>query len=490
MIMMVKPSFDESVILSEGMSVIPLWTEVYADLRTPIQILKTLKKMSVKYYLLESVEGGDKWGRYSYLGFDPALEVRGKKGDVEIISSVSIKQKTDEPNMVLRDILSQYKSPFIKELPPFTGGFVGYFAYDYIRYAEPKLKFDKRDDGNFYDFDLLLFDKVICFDHLKQKIIIINNIKTDNLSENYARGVLELEQLCALLTRDYSYSEEKAGLKSGFKQLFSKEEYCDMVKKTKEYIKEGDIFQAVISNRLEAEFEGSLLNTYRVLRTINPSPYMFYVKYDDCEIAGASPETIVSVADGTVSTFPIAGSRRRGQTEEEDRQLIEDLTHDQKELSEHNMLVDLGRNDIGKVSEFGSVRVEGYKEILKFSHVIHMASTVKGKMRDGFDRFDALSAMLPAGTLSGAPKFRACEIISELEGVDRGVYGGAVGYIDFKGNMDMCIAIRMAAKKNGKVYVQAGAGIVNDSVPESEYQECINKATAMAEAIKRTSEVR
>ncbi len=490
MIMMVKPSFDESVILSEGMSVIPLWTEVYADLRTPIQILKTLKKMSVKYYLLESVEGGDKWGRYSYLGFDPALEVRGKKGDVEIISSVSIKQKTDEPNMILRDILSQYKSPFIKELPPFTGGFVGYFAYDYIRYAEPKLKFDKRDDGNFYDFDLLLFDKVICFDHLKQKIIIINNIKTDNLSENYARGVLELEQLCALLTRDYSYSEEKAGLKSGFKQLFSKEEYCDMVKKTKEYIKEGDIFQAVISNRLEAEFEGSLLNTYRVLRTINPSPYMFYVKYDDCEIAGASPETIVSVADGTVSTFPIAGSRRRGQTEEEDRQLIEDLTHDQKELSEHNMLVDLGRNDIGKVSEFGSVRVEGYKEILKFSHVIHMASTVKGKMREGFDRFDALSAMLPAGTLSGAPKFRACEIISELEGVDRGVYGGAVGYIDFKGNMDMCIAIRMAAKKNGKVYVQAGAGIVNDSVPESEYQECINKATAMAEAIKRTSEVR
>ncbi len=472
------------------MSLIPRLTEVYAELRTPIQILKTHKKMSVKYYLLESVEGGDKWGRYSYLGFDPALEVRGKKGDVEIISSVSIKQKTDEPNMILRDILSQYKSPFIKELPPFTGGFVGYFAYDYIRYAEPKLKFDKRDDGNFYDFDLLLFDKVICFDHLKQKIIIINNIKTDNLSENYARGVLELEQLCALLTRDYSYSEEKAGLKSGFKQLFSKEEYCDMVKKTKEYIKEGDIFQAVISNRLEAEFEGSLLNTYRVLRTINPSPYMFYVKYDDCEIAGASPETIVSVADGTVSTFPIAGSRRRGQTEEEDRQLIEDLTHDQKELSEHNMLVDLGRNDIGKVSEFGSVRVEGYKEILKFSHVIHMASTVKGKMREGFDRFDALSAMLPAGTLSGAPKFRACEIISELEGVDRGVYGGAVGYIDFKGNMDMCIAIRMAAKKNGKVYVQAGAGIVNDSVPESEYQECINKATAMAEAIKRTSEVR
>lgn len=490
MIVMVKPSFDESVILSKGMSVIPLWTEVYADLRTPIQILKTLKRMSVKYYLLESVEGGDKWGRYSYLGFDPALEVRGKKGDVEIISSVSIRQKTNDPNVILRDILSQYKSPYIKELPPFTGGFVGYFAYDYIRYAEPKLRFDKRDDGNFYDFDLLLFDKVICFDHLKQKIIIINNIKTDNLSENYARGVHELEQLCALLTRDYSYSEEKAGLKSGFKQLFSKEEYCDMVKKTKEYIKEGDIFQAVISNRLEAEFEGSLLNTYRVLRTINPSPYMFYVKYDDCEIAGASPETIVSVADGTVSTFPIAGSRKRGKTEEEDRELIEDLTHDPKELSEHNMLVDLGRNDIGKVSKFGSVRVEGYKEILKFSHVIHMASTVKGEMRDGFDRFDALSAMLPAGTLSGAPKFRACEIISELEGVDRGVYGGAVGYIDFKGDMDMCIAIRMAAKKNGKVYVQAGAGIVNDSVPESEYQECINKATAMAEAIKRTSEVR
>ncbi|MCD8048577.1 MAG: anthranilate synthase component I [Clostridia bacterium] len=487
---MVKPSFEDAKALAKDMSVIPLSKEIYSDLRTPIQTLKLIKKMSVKYYLLESVEGGDKWGRYSYLGFDPALEVRGKGEDIEIVSSVTMKQRSNDPNSILRSILSQYKSPKLENLPPFTGGFVGYFAYNYIRYAEPTLKLPERDDGNFYDFDLFLFDKVICFDHLKQKIIVINNIKTDNLEENYNRGVLELEQMCALLAKEFAYSEEYAGVKGDFKPLFTKDEYCEMIKKTKHYIHEGDIFQAVISNRLEADFEGSLLNTYRILRTINPSPYMFYMKYDDCEIAGASPETIVSISDGTISTFPIAGTRKRGKTPEEDEKLIKSLLADEKELSEHNMLVDLGRNDIGKVSEFGSVRVENYQEILKYSHVIHIASTVRGKMRSDFDQFDALSAVLPAGTLSGAPKYRACEIISELEGVNRGVYGGAVGYIDFKGNMDMCIAIRMASKKDGKVYVQAGAGIVADSVPESEYQECLNKAGAMAEAIKRTSEVR
>ncbi len=487
---MVKPSFEDAKALSKDMSVIPLSKEIYSDLRTPIQTLKLIKKMSVKYYLLESVEGGDKWGRYSYLGFDPALEVRGKGEDIEIVSSGTMKQRSNDPNSILRNILSQYKRPKLENLPPFTGGFVGYFAYNNFRYAEPTLKLPDRDDGNFYDFDLFLFDKVICFDHLKQKIIVINNIKTDNLEENYNRGMLELEQMCALLARDTSYSEEYAGVKGDFKPLFTKEEYCKMIEKTKHYIREGDIFQAVISNRLEAEFEGSLLNTYRVLRTINPSPYMFYMKYDDCEIAGASPETIVSISDGTISTFPIAGTRKRGKTPEEDEELIKSLLADEKELSEHNMLVDLGRNDIGKVSEFGTVRVENYQEILKYSHVIHIASTVRGEMRSDFDQFDALSAVLPAGTLSGAPKYRACEIISELEGVNRGVYGGAVGYIDFKGNMDMCIAIRMASKKDGKVYVQAGAGIVADSVPESEYQECLNKAGAMAEAIKRTSEVR
>lgn len=485
-------SYEKAVELANGYSVVPLSREIYSDLRTPIQTLKILKKLSVRHYLLESVEGGDRWGRYSYLGFDPAIEVRGKGDEVEILlsSNVTIKQKTQDPASVLRDILSQYKSPSVEGLPPFTGGFVGYFAYNFIRYSEPTLKLAESGDAGFYDFDLMLFDKVICFDRFKQKIVVIQNIRTDNLSENYNRGVIELENLCKLLEEDFSHSEETAGPKGDFKPLFSKAQYCSMVEKAKSYIREGDIFQVVISNRLEAEFEGSLLNTYRVLRTINPSPYMFYLKYDDCELAGASPETIVSIQGGTVSTFPIAGTRKRGATAEEDEKLIESLLSDEKELSEHNMLVDLGRNDIGKVSEFGSVTVEGYKEILKYSHVIHIASTVRGKIKEGLDQFDALSAVLPAGTLSGAPKYRACEIISELENTARGVYGGAVGYIDFKGNMDMCIAIRMASKKDGKVYVQAGAGIVSDSVPESEYQECINKASAMAEAIKRTREVR
>ena len=265
--------------------------------------------------------------------------------------------------------------------------------------------------------------------------------------------------------------------------LFEKQEFCDMVKKAKKYIYEGDIFQIVLSNRLSAPFEGSLLNTYRMLRTVNPSPYMFYFSGTDIEVAGASPETLVKLEDGVLHTFPLAGTRPRGKTEEEDKRLEAELLKDEKELAEHNMLVDLGRNDLGKISKFGTVSVEKLHSIERFSHVMHIGSTVRGEIRDDKDALDAIEAVLPAGTLSGAPKIRACQLIGELENNKRGIYGGAIGYIDFTGNMDTCIAIRIAYKKNGKVFVRSGAGIVADSDPEKEFEECMNKARASLTAL-------
>ena len=292
-----------------------------------------------------------------------------------------------------------------------------------------------------------------------------------------------------LLTNGIPLPEQQGKCTSEFKPLFQREEYCSMVEKAKHHIKEGDIFQIVLSNRLEANFEGSLLNTYRILRTLNPSPYMFYFSSSDMEVAGASPETLVKLEDGILHTFPLAGTRPRGKTEEEDNALMEDLLSDEKELAEHNMLVDLGRNDIGKISKFGTVEVEKYHSIEKYSHVMHIGSTVRGEILDDKDALSAIDAILPAGTLSGAPKIKACQLINDLENNKRGIYGGAIGYLDFTGNLDTCIAIRIAYKKNGKVFVRSGAGIVADSVPEKEYQECLNKAAAVVKALNMAKEV-
>ena len=304
----------------------------------------------------------------------------------------------------------------------------------------------------------------------------------------YNKAQLELKQIADLLRKGTPKKETGGHLTSEATALFSKEQYCAMVEKAKHHIKEGDIFQIVLSNRLSADFEGSLLNTYRILRTINPSPYMFYFSGTDVEIAGASPETLVKLEDGVLHTFPLAGTRPRGKTGAEDKALEKGLLEDEKELAEHNMLVDLGRNDLGKISRFGSVQVEKLHSIERYSHVMHIGSTVRGEIRDEFDGLDAVRAVLPAGTLSGAPKIRACQLIAELENNKRGIYGGAIGYIDFTGNLDTCIAIRIAYKKNGKVFVRSGAGIVADSVPEMEYQECINKAAAVVNALKMAEE--
>ena len=343
---------------------------------------------------------------------------------------------------------------------------------------------DVEDSEEFKDADLMLFDKVICFDHLAQKIILMVNIHLEDAETEYKRAVRELEEMVDLLKNGEKKEEEAGRLTGEIRPLFDEKKYCQMVEKAKKHIVDGDIFQIVLSNRLEAPFEGSLLNTYRMLRTINPSPYMFYFSGMDVEVAGASPETLTKLQDGVLHTFPLAGTRPRGKTEKEDKELEEELLQDEKELAEHNMLVDLGRNDLGKISKFGSVAVEKLHSIERYSHVMHIGSTVRGLIREDKDALDAIEAVLPAGTLSGAPKIRACQLIGELENNKRGIYGGAIGYIDFTGNMDTCIAIRIAYKKNGKVFVRSGAGIVADSVPEKEYQECLNKARASVNALQ------
>ena len=457
---------------------VPVSRELYADAFTPVEVMRTLRAASRHCYLLESAEDKQRWGRYSFLGYAPTMEITCTDGHVTITEGAEEEEKnrrefdTDHPGEVLREILKDYKSPVMEGMPPFTGGLVGYFSYEYIKYAEPSLKGvlepekcrDGQDAGSgreFRDMDLMLFDKVIVFDNYRQKLILITGVSLEgDLKENYGNALKELDDMERLI---------KSGAKADFRPLeleepkpeADKETYCQMVEKAK----------------------GSLFDTYRVLRTTNPSPYMFYFSSDDIEVAGASPETLARLENGRLYTFPLAGTRPRGKTEEEDRRLEKELLRDEKELAEHNMLVDLGRNDIGKISRPGTVHVEKYMEIQRFSHVMHIGSTVSGEIRPDKDGVDVIDAILPAGTLSGAPKIRACEIIAELEQSKRGIYGGAVGYLDFTGNIDTCISIRLAYKKNGRICVQSGAGIVADSVPENEFNECRNKAGAVTGAL-------
>jgi anthranilate synthase component 1 len=490
-VLMIFPSFDRVKAIAPGYDIVPVYMEILSDVRTPISVLKALKQVSSHTYLLESADNSNHWGRYSFLGYDPKIELFCKNHTMTIKDGTTRTFECSNPAAEIRNILSQYKSPRLEELPTFTGGFVGYFACEYIRYIEPTLDFPTPDDdpAMVNDVDLMLFDKVIAFDHYKNKIYLIANISTNDLERNYNKAELELKALADLVVNGKEADVPKGVLKTEFTSEFTKDEFEAVVKKTQHYIKEGDIFQCVVSNRREAEFDGSLLNAYRVLRTLNPSPYMFYLSGGNVELTGASPETLVKLTDGKMYTFPIAGTMRRGKTEAEDLAIEEKLINDEKELAEHNMLVDLGRNDLGKISKFGSVKVEALHMLQRFSHVIHITSTVSGDMQDGKDALDAIGATLPAGTLSGAPKIRAIEILHELEKSPRGVYGGAVGYIDFSGNMDVCIGIRMAMNKGGKVYVRAGAGIVRDSVPESEFNETLIKGQSMISAITNAQEV-
>lgn len=465
--------------------VLPVSCEIFSDFITPIEAMRILQNVSTHCYMLESAQANEAWGRYTFLGFDPKLEITCINGEMKVGNLV---MKTENPSEYIRQILSEYKSPRFDYLPSFTGGLVGYFSYDYLGYKEPAVKCEVEDTEKFKDVDLMLFDKVIAFDHLCQKIILIVNMTLEEPETGYNKAIVELKQLRDLLKFGEKKRDMGGKLLGKVTPLFAKEQYCEMVEKAKHHIREGDIFQIVLSNRLSAPFEGSLFHTYRVLRTINPSPYMFYFSGTDVEVAGASPETLVKLENGVLHTFPLAGTRPRGRTEAEDKELEAELLADKKELAEHNMLVDLGRNDLGKISKFGTVKVEKLHSIERYSHVMHIGSTVRGEIREEYDALDAIEAVLPAGTLSGAPKIRACQLIGELENNKRGIYGGAIGYIDFTGNMDTCIAIRIAYKKNGKVFVRSGAGIVADSVPEKEFEECLNKAKASLRALEIAQE--
>ena len=459
----------------------PVAAEILSDVKTPIEVLRILKNVSDHCYLLESVGDSEHWGRWTFLGYDPGLGITCSNGLMKI-GDLSL--RTDDPDSYIRQIIEEHKSPKLPGMPPFTGGLAGYFSYDYLKYAEPVLRLDAEDTEGFQDVDLMLFDKVIAFDNYRQKMILIVNIRLDSPETEYNLAEMKLSQMADLIRFGVPKQDEPGRLTGEPEALFDREAYCRMVEKAKHHIFEGDIFQIVLSNRIQAPFEGSLLGTYRILRTINPSPYMFYFSGSDVEVAGASPETLVRLEDGVLHTFPLAGTRPRGKDAAEDEQLEKELLADPKELAEHSMLVDLGRNDLGKISRFGTVEVERSFDVLRYSHVMHIGSTVRGEIREDLSALDAVNAVLPAGTLSGAPKIKACQLINDLENNKRGIYGGAIGYLSFTGNMDTCIAIRLAYKKNGKVFVRSGAGIVADSVPEKEYQECINKAAAVWKSLE------
>ena len=469
---MIRPTLEEAKRLAGGHTIVPIALEIFSDIRTPMEILKVLKSRGKNAYILESVENADSWGRYTFLGYNPSMTVTGTDVFVTIKTLSEITKKAGNPHDILKEIVRGYKSPRIPYLPTFTGGFVGYFAYDYMNSGE---------------FCLMLHKQVIAFDHLRQKIFLITNIETNNLEQNYIEGVTALKDMEALVTSERSSEYPGGGLASAFTQSFSEAEFVETVEKVLGYIRAGEVMQCVPSIKFTANYEGELLQAYRTLRTVNPSSYMFYMEFEDMQICGASPETLVSIDDGVVSTYPLAGTCRRTEDQAENKRLIAELLKDPKELVEHEMLVDLAKIDLKKVCEPSSVNVEEYRTIKVCSHVYHIKSKVTGRIKPECDVFSAMTAALPAGTLSGAPKERAMEIIAEVEGEKRGVYGGAVGYIDFAGDMDLCIGIRMAVLKDGKVNVQAGAGIVADSKPINEYNECLNKAKAMMLAIKQGS---
>ena len=489
------PSIDEVRAYAEvgAYKRVPVCQELLADRFTPVEVMRTLRSASCHCFLLESVEEGRSWGRYSFLGCNPTLELTCTNGLLRITEGAEGAQQqvtermVEHPGEAIRAVLARFASPKVPGMPPLAGGLVGYFSYDYIKYAEGRLRANQLADRDFRDVDLMLFDQVVVFDNLEQKLLIVSGVSLDDpegIDAAYERARVRCNDMAALLEGNTRAYFPPLHLDEPLTPRFSQDEYADMVRRAKHYIHEGDIFQVVLSNPLAARATGSLLDVYRVLRTTNPSPYMFFFVSDDIELAGASPETLTRLEDGVVKTFPLAGTRPRGATPATDEALEAELLSDEKELAEHNMLVDLGRNDLGRVCELGSVQVDRYLSIHRFSHVMHIGSEVSGRIGEGFDAVDAIDAILPAGTLSGAPKLRAAQIIQELEGAKRGIYGGAIGYLDFTGNMDTCISIRLAYKKEGRVCVQSGAGIVADSVPETEYAECRNKARAVVAAIE------
>jgi len=489
---MISPSLTEFKKKLKKGNLIPVWQEVLADFDTPVSAFKKIE--SGKYsFLLESVEGGEKWGRYSFLGSEPSVIFKSKNGNIEITEKGKTKKSQGDPIDALRNLLSRYKPVTTPELPRFHGGAVGYFSYDIVRHIEnlPEIGVD---DLQLWDSLFMITNLVLVFDNVNHKIKIIYNAyvpEAKKAREAYDTAVSKIEDIVKKLRKPVRHYKNNTNKQIGkgkeapkLKSNFKPKDYKEAVKKTKEYIKSGDIIQAVIAQRWKTKLEVDPFDLYRSLRVLNPSPYMFYLNTKTETLVGSSPEVMVRVEDGEVESRPIAGTRPRGKTEKEDLKLEKELLADPKERAEHIMLVDLARNDLGRISDTGTVKVDELMTIERYSHVMHIVSNVISNLSRKKDAFDVLKATFPAGTLSGAPKVRAMEIIEEMEPSRRGAYGGAVGYFSFSGNMDTCITIRTFVIKDNEIYIQAGAGIVADSDPEKEYQESVNKVKALVKAIE------
>jgi anthranilate synthase component I len=487
------PSYDEFLKLAEEGTVVPVIKRVLADLLTPVAAYLKIERLSPFSFLLESVEGGETVARYSFLGFDPHMIVRCRGGKVRIESAAN-EEVTDEPMLkVLRRLSGRHIPVRPSGTPPFVAGAVGYMSYDAVRWFE-RVPDDNPDDLGLEEAVMMFFSRLLVFDHVRHQIHLVANVftegKTSDLESEYQRAIDDIEAVEARLEDPIEPLPRLADTEGQrLRSNFSKESFERAVERAKEYISAGDIFQVVLSQRFEIGLKAHPFEVYRALRVVNPSPYMFYLKVQDRSIIGASPEMLVRATGRRLEYRPIAGTRPRGATDTEDILLGEEMRADEKEVAEHVMLVDLGRNDLGRVADYGSVEVTDLLIVERYSHVMHLVSMIKARLRAGFDRFDALAACFPAGTVAGAPKVRAMEIIDELEPTRRGIYAGAVMYLDYSGNLDSCIAIRTILTRNGRAYIQAGAGIVADSVPETEYFETVNKARAMLQAIEMAEKI-
>ncbi|MEA4902613.1 anthranilate synthase component I [Desulfitobacterium sp.] len=482
---MIYPTLEIYNELSVSAPIVPITCKLSADTLTPISLFQTFG-CQADSFLLESVLGGERWARYSIMGRAPIITFECDRGEITCFIKGRKKESGGNPVQALQGIMVEFSGEKFSYVEPFYCGLLGYFGYDFIRYVE-KIPDHNPDPVKMPDCRLMAPGEVIVFDHLKNEITLIANAFTEDGAGAYGRAVQRLGRIIEEITAGtpYKVSHHHKG-KLNFRAETSKADYCAAVERAQAYIRDGDIFQVVLSQRFQAEYTGDALPIYRALRNVNPSPYLLYLQFDDMNIVGSSPEMLVRVRGHKIETCPIAGTRRRGETEAIDRQLEAEMVSDEKEISEHYMLVDLARNDVGKVSEFGSVEVKNPGHVEMYSHVMHIVTNVGGQLKPGFSTVDVLTSLLPAGTLSGAPKVRAMEIIEELESTRRGVYGGAIGYLGFDGNMDTCIAIRTAVIKNGKIYIQAGAGIVADSVPEKEFEETMNKAGALFAALDKS----
>jgi len=485
---MLRPDLREFLRLAKTASLVPVVKSVSADLLTPVSAFLSVAENEPHAFLLESVEGGEKVGRYTFLGARPYMRLVGRGDEVVLERGRHREQRTGGALQALREVLRQHRPADVPGLPPFTAGAVGYFAYDTVRSLE-RLPARAQDDLHVPDCVLMFFDRLLAFDHVRHQIHIMASadVSKEDPRRAYERAVRDIAQLERKLARGVKRRNLAATHAAPEKKIKPKSSttragFLRAVGRAKEYIAAGDVFQVVLSQRLSFDPGARPFDIYRSLRTVNPSPYMYYLRLGEMTVLGSSPEMLVRVAGRKLDYRPIAGTVPRGADEQEDLRLEEKLRQDEKERAEHVMLVDLGRNDLGRVSEYGSVRVRDLMYVERYSHVMHLVSAIEGKLRSGLDALDAFAACFPAGTLTGAPKVRAMAIIEELEPVRRGVYGGSVLYADFAGNLDSCIAIRTMLLKGRRAYVQAGAGIVADSVPEREFEESLNKAQALVRA--------